>query len=53
MLPKVYGDLAFGELASYFPSEFEIDLNGKTLSWEAICLIPFVDEHVFLEAEKR
>jgi 5'-3' exonuclease len=38
-------------LSKYFPDEFEIDLNGKTLAWEAICLIPFVDEKLFLEAE--
>jgi 5'-3' exoribonuclease 1 len=28
-----------------FPSNFSVDLNGKTNAWEAIVLIPFVDEN--------
>lgn len=27
-----------------YPSEFGLDLNGKTNAWEAIVLIPFVNE---------
>jgi len=43
--------LAQEQLKKYFPDDFGIDLNGKTLPWEAIILIPFVDEVLFLEAE--
>jgi len=28
-------------------------LNGKTLAWEAIVLIPFVDQALFLEMETK
>jgi len=38
-------------LKEFFPNDFGIDLNGKTLPWEAIILIPFVDEVLFLQAE--
>lgn len=30
-----------------------IDLNGRTLPWEAVILIPFVDEDLFLGAEQE
>lgn len=52
-LPKEYLELAEGALSEYFPSDFDIDLNGRTLPWEAVVLIPFVDEDVFIEAEKK
>jgi len=38
-------------LNEYFPDDFEIDLNGRTLPWEAVILIPFVDEAEFIDAE--
>jgi 5'-3' exonuclease len=41
-----------GDLNQYFPDDFDIDLNGRTLPWEAVCLIPFVEEKKFLEYEK-
>lgn len=50
-LPLPYTDLATGSLIEYFPDDFEIDLNGRALPWEAAVLIPFVDEDVFLGAE--
>lgn len=53
VLPKEYMDLATGVLSSYFPSTFAIDLNGRTLPWEAVVLIPFADEDLFLEEESK
>jgi hypothetical protein len=50
-LPPQYLQLAEGQLSEYFPDDFEIDLNGRTLPWEAVILIPFVDENEFIEAE--
>jgi 5'-3' exoribonuclease 1 len=32
-------------MEAQFPSNFSVDLNGKTNAWEAIVLIPFVDEN--------
>jgi 5'-3' exonuclease len=48
-----YTELAQNRLIKYFPDDFEIDLNGRTLPWEAAILIPFVDEDVFLGAEQE
>ena len=28
----------------FYPSEFDTDLNGKQQDWEAVVLIPFIDE---------
>jgi len=28
----------------YYPVDFETDLNGKLQDWEAVVLIPFIDE---------
>jgi hypothetical protein len=28
----------------FYPSEFKTDLNGKKQEWEAVVLIPFIDE---------
>jgi len=28
----------------YYPIDFETDLNGKLQEWEAVVLIPFIDE---------
>lgn len=52
VLPAPYVGLAEGVLNKYFPDDFEIDLNGKTLPWEAVILIPFVDEEEALSAEE-
>lgn len=31
-------------IVEYYPTTFETDLNGKKNDWEAIVLIPFIDE---------
>jgi len=49
LLPDSYAEIAGGVLKEYFPPDFEIDLNGRALPWEAICLIPFVDENLFIQ----
>jgi 5'-3' exonuclease len=53
LLPKEYGEIARTSMLEYFPSSFECDLNGKTYSYEAIVLIPFVDEKRILEEEEK
>jgi 5'-3' exonuclease len=52
VVPKPYSELAEGPLIHFFPESFEIDLNGKTLPWEAVILIPFVDEDEAIKAEE-
>ena len=39
-------------IIDYYPPEFENDLNGKQQDWEAVVLIPFIDEKRLLEAMK-
>ena len=53
LLPTCYEQIARGDLVDYFPEQFNLDLNGKTLAWEAICLIPFVEEALFLQKERE
>jgi 5'-3' exonuclease len=43
LLPDCYRNIATNDLKDFFPDDFSVDLNGKTLAWEAIVLIPFVD----------
>ena len=28
----------------FYPTDFETDLNGKLQEWEAVVLIPFIEE---------
>lgn len=34
----------------FYPVEFETDLNGKQQEWEAVVLIPFIDEPLLVQA---
>ncbi len=31
-------------IIDYYPTSFKTDLNGKQQEWEAVVLIPFIDE---------
>ena len=53
LLPACYETIARGDLIDFFPEDFPIDLNGKTVAWEALVLIPFADEALFLQKEKE
>lgn len=47
LLPKPFQDLMTEEASPirlYYPEQFETDLNGKQHEWEAVVLIPFIDE---------
>ncbi|VDM34549.1 unnamed protein product [Hydatigera taeniaeformis] len=37
-------------VSEFFPDEFETDINGKLAGWEAVVLIPFIDEAKMLAA---
>lgn len=52
LLPGGYATIAADPLIEYFPPDFDIDLNGRALPWEASCLIPFVDEKLFITHEQ-
>lgn len=47
LLPEVYHKLMTSEESSiekYYPEDFQTDKNGKRQEWEAVVLIPFMDE---------
>ena len=52
LLPPGYESIAKSHnCREFFPMDFDIDLNGRALPWEAACLIPFVDEALFIKHE--
>uniref|UniRef100_UPI0037E9C2BE 5'-3' exoribonuclease 1 isoform X2 n=1 Tax=Semicossyphus pulcher TaxID=241346 RepID=UPI0037E9C2BE len=53
LLPQSYRPLMTSESSSiieYYPVDFKTDLNGKQQEWEAVVLIPFIDERCLLAA---
>lgn len=53
LLPAPYRDLMTQEISpilEYYPPDFQTDLNGKKQDWEAVVLIPFIDEQRLLSA---
>lgn len=47
LVPKAYQALMESEespVLDYYPKDFTTDLNGKQQEWEAVVLIPFIDE---------
>ena len=54
LLPRSYQWLMTSKdspVIEYYPEEFGIDMNGKRNPWEAVTLLPFIDEVRLLEAE--
>lgn len=53
LLPECYRFLMTSELSpiiDYYPLDLKTDLNGKQQDWEAVVLIPFIDETCLLAA---
>uniref|UniRef100_A0A8C4E982 5'-3' exoribonuclease 1 n=1 Tax=Dicentrarchus labrax TaxID=13489 RepID=A0A8C4E982_DICLA len=53
LLPEAYRHLMTSEnspIIEYYPQDFKTDLNGKQQEWEAVVLIPFIDERCLLAA---
>lgn len=47
LLPETFQKLLTTEespIIDYYPLDFRTDLNGKKQEWEAVVLIPFIDE---------
>ncbi|XP_042954443.1 5'-3' exoribonuclease 3-like isoform X2 [Carya illinoinensis] len=55
-LPKVYQTLMTDEESSIidlYPSDFDIDTDGKRFQWQGICKLPFIDEGRLLSETKE
>ena len=55
LLPQCYSSLMHGPaspISSSFPSDFQVDMEGKAWDWEAVTLIPFLDERHVEEVPK-
>ncbi|CAK1604510.1 unnamed protein product [Parnassius mnemosyne] len=53
LLPTPFHELMTDEdspIVHYYPLHFDTDLNGKRNDWEAVVLIPFIDEANLLSA---
>ncbi|KAM9322764.1 5'-3' exoribonuclease 1 isoform 2-T2 [Pholidichthys leucotaenia] len=53
LLPESFRHLMTSErspIIEYYPLDFKTDLNGKQQEWEAVVLIPFIDERCLLAA---
>ena len=56
LLPRPYAELMTepaSPLASNYPPTFKVDQNGKTAPWEAIVLIPFLEEDTMIAELSR
>ncbi|CAD6452497.1 4ccbd029-cb5a-46b9-bbbf-87cdbca04dcb [Sclerotinia trifoliorum] len=53
IVPTVYHDLMTNPaspIIDFYPRDFELDMNGKKMEWEAVVKIPFIDERRLLDA---
>lgn len=53
IVPTVYWDLMTNPespIIDFYPRDFELDMNGKKMDWEAVIKIPFIDEKRLLDA---
>lgn len=53
IVPTAYHDLMINPdspIIDFYPRDFELDMNGKQMAWEAVVKIPFIDEQRLLSA---
>ncbi len=55
IVPSPYHELMTSpdsSIIDFYPRDFELDMNGKKMEWEAVVKIPFIDEKRLLSAMK-
>lgn len=53
IVPTPYHELMTSSespIIDFYPREFELDMNGKKMEWEAVVKIPFIEENRLLKA---
>lgn len=53
IVPEPYHDLMTlldSPIIDFYPRDFELDMNGKKMEWEAVVKIPFIEEDRLLSA---
>ena len=53
IVPEAYHDLMTNKdspIIDFYPRDFDLDMNGKKMEWEAVVKIPFIDEKRLLSA---